>query len=303
MLYEIATGNLKPGEGLPSVRKAEDELGASRLTVLKAYRRLTDMGLVRSRPRSGFVVARGAEYDRLTRDRYLMEGLYEDLSKAIREREGLSVLGTLRYLTRLAEQEYLRLPESAFVEATDIQAGAYADEIRRRLQVPVAALTLDGLGPDFRGLPRSVRAVLTTAPLSRKLAPLTSKGLRVETVPVQISAGTLDRLNAGVREAWLLDSDDVEITRILDDLEDASLAVSLRPKVVSDVEGEVHRILDNRVVDPRSIVLMAPHLWRRLHPALREHSRVAPLTFQIAEEAWTRLADAIGMPFPSPVGL
>ena len=66
-LYRIATGKWPEGERLPSVREAERRWGVDRRTVLVAYHRLAEAGLVRRVDRSGFYVASGPELGRLSR--------------------------------------------------------------------------------------------------------------------------------------------------------------------------------------------------------------------------------------------
>ncbi|WP_158409242.1 GntR family transcriptional regulator [Fimbriimonas ginsengisoli] len=303
VLYEIATGHWREGQVLPSVRRAEAEWGASRLTVLKAYQKLAEMGMAESKPRSGYVVVGGQALERVCRNRYLMEGLYEEVSKRIQVHEDLSVLGALRYLTRLAEQQYARSPEAVFVESSVIQAGKHASEIRERLQVPVGHYSFEQLGSDFRSLPRSVKTVLTTASSLPRLEPLAKRGIRIEAVPLEISPKTFQSSGVDVREAWLLDTSEEEIVGLMNDIEASGRSISLRPKIVSDVEEEIHRLLDARHISPRSLILLRPELWGSIHSALREHSRVAPIDFEIDEQAWSQVSDAIGMPFPSPIGL
>ena len=61
----IATGSLRPGERLPSVRRLSRERRLSVSTVLQALHQLEDRGLVEARPQSGYfvrhVAARRAE--------------------------------------------------------------------------------------------------------------------------------------------------------------------------------------------------------------------------------------------------
>jgi DNA-binding transcriptional MocR family regulator len=52
----IATGTLRPGDRLPSVRRLSREQRLSVSTVVQALRRLEDRGLVEARPQSGFFV-------------------------------------------------------------------------------------------------------------------------------------------------------------------------------------------------------------------------------------------------------
>lgn len=52
----IATGTLRPGDRLPSLRELRDRRGGSLSTVSEAFRVLEDRGLIEARPQSGFFV-------------------------------------------------------------------------------------------------------------------------------------------------------------------------------------------------------------------------------------------------------
>jgi DNA-binding transcriptional MocR family regulator len=54
----IRDGALVPGQRIPSVRRASEQFGVSVSTVLEAYRRLEDRGLIEARPQSGYYVRR-----------------------------------------------------------------------------------------------------------------------------------------------------------------------------------------------------------------------------------------------------
>ena len=54
---QVTQGVLRPGEQIPSVRQMSRERGVSVTTVLEAYRRLEDRGLIRAQPQSGYFVA------------------------------------------------------------------------------------------------------------------------------------------------------------------------------------------------------------------------------------------------------
>ena len=56
----IDGGDLAPGARLPSVREISLQRRISISTVLQAYRRLEDQGLIEARPQSGFYVGRKA---------------------------------------------------------------------------------------------------------------------------------------------------------------------------------------------------------------------------------------------------
>lgn len=52
----IRAGTMRPGERVPSLRRACRQHGVSRTTAVEAYRLLEDRGLIEARPRSGFFV-------------------------------------------------------------------------------------------------------------------------------------------------------------------------------------------------------------------------------------------------------
>lgn len=56
----IRLETLKDGERVPSVRSMAKQMGVSIMTVLEAYRRLENMGLIESRPQSGYYVCSSA---------------------------------------------------------------------------------------------------------------------------------------------------------------------------------------------------------------------------------------------------
>lgn len=63
--YAIASGRLRPGDRLPSVRDAAVDLRVNRNTVSRAYTELEREGLVYSRPGQGCFVAGGEAAQRL----------------------------------------------------------------------------------------------------------------------------------------------------------------------------------------------------------------------------------------------
>ncbi|GBF34406.1 transcriptional regulator [Desulfocucumis palustris] len=56
----ISLNTIKDGERVPSVRSMAKQMGVSVMTVLEGYRRLESLGLIESRPQSGYYVRPGA---------------------------------------------------------------------------------------------------------------------------------------------------------------------------------------------------------------------------------------------------
>jgi GntR family transcriptional regulator len=80
----IARGELRPGEGLPSVRQLSGELVVNPNTVARAYTELEREGLLVSHPGRGIFVARPRnELTRAARDRRLTEELDRWLIQAV----------------------------------------------------------------------------------------------------------------------------------------------------------------------------------------------------------------------------
>src|ERR1700748_1267894 len=52
----IELGVLRPGDRMPSLRATREKSGASLGTIMQAYVRLEDIGLIEARPRSGYYV-------------------------------------------------------------------------------------------------------------------------------------------------------------------------------------------------------------------------------------------------------
>jgi GntR family transcriptional regulator len=76
----ISSGDLRPGESLPSVRALATDLGVNLNTVARAYRRLEDGGFVAIAGRSGVRVAPPTSAAAATRDE-LRERLRDVLSR------------------------------------------------------------------------------------------------------------------------------------------------------------------------------------------------------------------------------
>ena len=77
----IATGELEPGQGLPSVRTLASDLGINLHTVNKAYAVLRDEGYVRMRGRAGAVIADPAEADQAHRAEAAQRAMQAELFK------------------------------------------------------------------------------------------------------------------------------------------------------------------------------------------------------------------------------
>jgi DNA-binding transcriptional regulator YhcF (GntR family) len=293
-LYEIATGGWRPGERLPSLREARRLWSANHLTVLRAYRRLVGLGLVRNVPRSGFFVADTTEVGRLARHRADLDRVYGRLRGAIAGK-GISVVGAFRYLAQLAEARARDAPECAFAECTLFQAQGHAREVAERLRVPCLPLTTAAIAED--GMPAHVQTLFTTsfhiAELRRRARP---PGLAVVDVPIEFSVGMAARLAATAATVRILATDGETARHAARDARRRVRGVRFEAAraAVKDVEREVDRALATR-----RAVLLSPSLWSALADERRGDPLLLPFEYRIREASWPRLADAIGLPLGS----
>lgn len=81
--FRIASGRLKPGERLPSVRELSEKLGVNPNTVAKAYRDLEVMGLLYTRRGMGvYVRAEGVHRGRVRVREQLATKIFEVVGEA-----------------------------------------------------------------------------------------------------------------------------------------------------------------------------------------------------------------------------
>lgn len=92
VVQEIARGNLKPGDKLPTIRTLAEEAGINMMTASKAYQLLKQEGYLLTDRRSGAVVAGG------TRDGLSREG-----------EERLALLASEARLGGMSREEFLAL--------------------------------------------------------------------------------------------------------------------------------------------------------------------------------------------------
>lgn len=302
-VHAIATGRWRPGEQLPSLRKAEQCWGLGRLTVLGAYRRLVEMGLVQALGRSGFYVADGPDTRRLTRHRIELRHLYETIQGLLARETDLSPLGTLRYLAGLAESETAEKPEAAFVECTAHEAKLFASQISARLNVPCLALTTCEVLQRSLRVPSHVRSVFTTAYHREELEGLADREApSLMVVPIEFSREL---------EAPLAQASSVSILGISPLVNeqmaaDAGKLIGLAAKRIGTeliAPSDVATTLGRRLAPPKGqnpVLLLSPTLWEATPARWRAHRSVLPARYDIRSDAMPRIADTLGLPLGTP---
>lgn len=297
-VYMIATGKWRAGERLASIRTMRREWGLNQEAVQTVYARLIESGLVESRARSGFFVRGDGGLERLSQHRMDLARLHERVSELIRSETGLSTLGVLRYLTRLEEIERQQEPEVWFVECTHAQATGHALEIAERLGIPVAAATVEEVRKRRGASLQPVRTILTSAFHIEEVRSLPAcRGVRVASVPIEVSPEIQERLQAFEGDLVLLESEETMASHLA---EDTARVSGRRPRVeiVDDAAAILRRLLGGTARKRnRPIALLSPRLWGDLDQAWQNDPHVLQVSFRIVESAWPRVVDECGLPF------
>jgi len=295
-IYEIATGVWAPGVRLPSVRQAELMWGLDRRAVMRAYQRLTELGLVEAVDRSGYYVARGEEHRRVSRHRHELENLYERLARQIVDETDLSALGVFRYFAQYAEQKARLSPEVAFAECTAAQAEGHAREVMQRLGVPCLAMTTYDIDGRRARIPAHVRTLLVTGFHYGELKRLDGADLHIVPVPIEVSPDLASRLRDPEADIVIVEYDRTEGEHIQRDVQQLDERLRTRLEVMNDVNTALAEIVNDAARGGGVLAALSPRVWGDAPARWRDHPDVALIRFSIADDAWPRVADAIGLP-------
>jgi DNA-binding transcriptional regulator YhcF (GntR family) len=312
-LYRIATGVWPPRHRLPSLREAARFWSVNGLTCLRAYHRLIDLGVVRSRPRGGYFVAEDASVARLSRHQADFQQLYEMLQEQVRGRAGLSVLGAARAVAQLAEVRAAERPECAFVECTHFQAAGHAREVEARLRVPCASLMTAEIAGRRERIPDHVRTILTTHFHIGELSALADPPqLTVTAVPIEPAPSFLARLAASRATEVVVLALAAPLARSI--ARDLAARVGRRNArfrsrgmTIDKLDGFLRELLGEGPPSTKRLAILSTTLWSTAGQQWKDRLDVQPYIYEILESAWPEVADAIGMPLPlaqlaGPVG-
>lgn len=217
--------------------------------VLKAYKRLERLGLVKSVPRSGYSVAVGTSHEIVSRARFELQSMFERVSGEISQSTKLSILGTFRYLANLAEIQARANPECVFVECTFVQASGHAEEITNTLSIPCLPMTIDQIGGKLNRIPHQVKTVLVTGFHYAELQQWRScKRFNLLSVPIQVDPRLIQHKG---EQAVLFETEQSQAEHMGADLQQFLQSAKIRTEVVSDIEAALSDVFKNRKQNPK----------------------------------------------------
>lgn len=210
--FAIATGMLKDGERLPSIRELAQRLDVNVNTISKVYQRLQEQSLIVTRgPKGTFVSSlslgmAGVYPDLLGRTEELdvskpessHEGLVEIVDAAIAEalKLGHKLVDLQRIFNERIEavQSTSDLPVVAFVECSEIQARDHVQELKTHLQANFQPVVLSDL-ENQPNLVQSADLVVTTLFHLGQVKDLVGKTKEVVGVVVNLQVEVLQQLS------------------------------------------------------------------------------------------------------------
>jgi GntR family transcriptional regulator len=283
--YRIATGRLRPGDPLPSVRDAGDQLDVHYLTVRRAYEALKEDGLVESRRGIGTRVVETATGGPIEK---AGSGLEEFLEQTIRQ---------ARMEFALAPEELVDLlrtrtrPDSVkadkrdlfVVECNEPQARDYARQLEEGAGIRARTWLLSGDEPP----PGLLAGTYFHFNDLRERWPRRSSDMRF--VTVSLDAELRRRVQASAKEGHgrfvICETDESRAHNVLPDLHTLlrDVPVRLETMLVDRPESALNRADGNPV-------FFSPRLWAELEETQRSAPRSILLRYVIRPTEMMRLA-------------
>jgi len=278
--YRIATGELKPGDVLPPLRRAAEAWGVNLHTVRRAYSELTGAGVARtSAPLGTQILGAGTAKpaDRLPEAR---RGFIESIVREARLRHGLAPEDLVRLLREVRVEEPARA--ISVVECSRTQCEDLAGQIEGRWRVDASPWPLDGDGP-----PPSGPIVATYFHYNdvRRLWP--ERLDDVHFMAIAPEQGLAERLrrsrgrSRGRLTVAFLEKDDAMARNIASDL--ARILPAKEFRVVTEVVADPAAGIETK--RPGTPILLSPRMWGEISARARRDPRLHQVRYVFDTQA------------------
>ena len=273
--YWIATGRLKAGERLPSVRKAAEDWGVNLHTVRRAYSELAREGLVETRaPTGSWVTERGRQ---ALRPEDPADAFISRTIEEAKHDHGLSV-DELVGLIRNWPSQFYDSPVVYFIECSLAQARGHCREIEEIWRVRAVPWSLED---SDEGLPES-DLIATYFHYSEIKARWPDRMDQVHFVPIRPDASLADRIpheGRGPSTLYMCEFDHAKAIHIASDLR------SMMPEHFQIETRLVAQADEVLAWDDPSPILLSPRLWGALTPEQRTDPRVFEVNYIIDSDS------------------
>jgi len=281
--YRIATGDLTPGELLPTIREAATLWSVNMHTVRRAYGDLAHAGLVEMRPSRGTRVVgpvpRAGEGE--------LGGFLARIAREGREEHGLSPLELAGMIEALDRPERSRPGAAHVLECNQIQCERHARELSDAWDVDAQPWCLEQEGDPPRG---ALVATYFHYNEVRRRWPGRLSEIYFATIRPDPALLNEVRARGGerVRRLLLCEQEEAIGQNIAADL--TNLFAPDEFSIEAAITKRPASLLDGR---GRTPILFSPRTWSRLTRAEREHPRAFEVRYVFTREE----LDAVGRHF------
>ncbi len=294
--YRIATGDLRPGDHLPTLRTAGEEWGVNLHTVRRAYQVLTEQRTLVTKPGVGSVVAQGVEWvpegiecwrppDEPWSDTpaATLDGFLGAMLRTAHDRWGASPDEVVRRL------HHLRPNTVWVVECSEIQSADLADQVRAVCDARVQPRSLERSEELPPGL--VIATHFHFADIRRRWPHRLGE---IHFIAIRPDPRIRDRVLARVAG---LKNPRVAICE-REPAMAANVAADLRPMLqgVAEVEIAVERVAAHFLSNcsPDTTLLFAPRVWAELSAEERADPRAVEVRYLIGSTDLEGIRVAVG---------
>ncbi len=277
----IASGNLRVGDSLESMRNAAERYGVNLHTVRHAYLALSRDGLVEMLGARGTrVISEDLPSTLASKNDAPLSGFVRDVIATAKSRYGLDATALAARITAFRTVKAERLPKIAVVECSDWQCRSHANEISRAWNVATHPHPISA-----EDAPEADIVIATWFHYNDVRRRWPDLLHRVEFVTIRPDLSTLADVTA--ERWWVVESDEATAGAVAGDLTAALEQDSseIRPHVTSDPGATMDELIDD------SPVLFPPRVWAELDPAVREHPRAFELRYVIDSDELKAVAN------------
>ncbi|MFZ0634392.1 MAG: GntR family transcriptional regulator [Candidatus Acidiferrales bacterium] len=293
----LAIGELRPGDYLPSIRRADSRLRVGLATIRRAYEELADAGIVTLERGRGAFVSKDASSAAAGSPIEQFEEIFQFLSGDLKKRKLVPSAFARFLFSRMLQVEQKR-PSIAVIEESATLTADYVQQLGQAWQLPIAGLTVSDLKQMSVEKRASFSCFLTdyyvqgiVKSLLRGSAPFIIL-LDVEFRP-EMNAD-LGGLSRGSQVALVLEDSEYErkaaYVRNLFEKAFHSRQLQFPPLRESDVV--VSKLLGDKKF---SRVYVGNQIWDHLDAASKEHRRIRRPLFRITDECMKRTWGLIGV--------
>jgi GntR family transcriptional regulator len=267
--YRIATGELKPGEVLPPLRRAAKAWGVNLHTVRRAYAELAESGAVRTSAPLGTRILHGGRTPAAGLVPAARQAFIESVVREARLRHGLALEDLIGLLRKMKPAESRR--SVSVVECSRTQCEDLSGQIEARWRVSAVPWPLDSREPPPGGL---VVATYFHYNDVRRLWPSRLADVHFMAISPEMELGERLRRSLGRSRGRMtvvfLEKDDAMARNIASDL--ARLLPAKEFKVVTEVVPRPEAGLRER--SPGTPILLSPRMWGELPDRARRDPRL-----------------------------